>query len=465
ALGRGSGALTSGRNAERLADALCRMRGAALKLGQMLSMQDESVVPGPLSAALERARGAADAMPREQLGEALAAGLGADWRAKFAEFEDRPCAAASIGQVHRAWVRPEMLAEPELEKGPGQHSSAHAEPATSSSPPCAPPSVQVAVKVQYPGVAQSIQSDVDNLLRLVYVSKLLPRGMYVENMARVAKAELLAECDYGAEAAAQARMAALVAAHPKLRGRVSVPRPLLALSGPGVLTTTWAEGEPLDRAQALGREERDALGETLLRLTLAELFDWRFMQTDPNWGNFVYHSPSQTLHMLDFGAAREFSRDFVRRYLRMVAACARGDEAAILHWSLDMGFLTGEEAPEMLDAHARAAGVVGMPFAERHLESGYDFAEHGEKTKDVTRLGSVMLKHRLTPPPDESYSLHRRLSGAILACIKLRANVRACALFKQVCARHDPELVRLNQEGLREDVPRELYDTMMRHRA
>ncbi len=113
-------------------------------------------------------------------------------------------------------------------------------------------------------------------------------------------------------------------------------------------------------------------------------------------------------------------------YLEMVRACAERDAPGIVRHSTAMGFLTGDESKVMLDAHCEAAVVVGTPFA---FEGAYDFGSHGAMTKRVTELGAVMLKHRLTPPPDESYSLHRKLSGAFLACIKLRARVPARQLF------------------------------------
>jgi aarF domain-containing kinase len=96
-------------NAERLANALCRMRGAALKLGQMLSIQDENVLPPQFQAALERVRAGADVMPRRQLQQVLVSELGEDWETKVAEFDWQPMAAASIGQVRTTEGRPIAL--------------------------------------------------------------------------------------------------------------------------------------------------------------------------------------------------------------------------------------------------------------------------------------------------------------------------------------------------------------------
>lgn len=124
------------RNAEVLAAGLCRMRGAALKLGQMLSIQDETVIPPYLQTALDRVRAGADYMPRHQLERVLRTELGADWIKKFREFDFIPMAAASIGQVHRAIL---------------------------------PDGTPVALKIQYPGVANSIESDLNNLMTLMKV--------------------------------------------------------------------------------------------------------------------------------------------------------------------------------------------------------------------------------------------------------------------------------------------------------
>ena len=123
-------------NAERLAEALCRMRGAALKLGQMLSIQDETIMPPQFQAALERVRAGADVMPRRQLEKMLVSELGPDWRDRVAEFDDQPLAAASIGQVH----------------GARMHDGR-----------------RVVMKVQYPGVAKSIESDVGESIVLYVV--------------------------------------------------------------------------------------------------------------------------------------------------------------------------------------------------------------------------------------------------------------------------------------------------------
>lgn len=109
-------------------------------------------------------------------------------------------------------------------------------------------------------------------------------------------------------------------------------------------------------------------------------------------------------------------------------ACAEAEGDSVIEMSRRLGFLTGMESEVMMEAHVQAAFIVGLPFAKA---GGYDFRS-SNITHSISSLGATMLKHRLTPPPDEAYSLHRKLSGAFLACIKLGAVVPCRELLLQV---------------------------------
>ena len=400
--------LSNDANAQRLSDSLRRMRGAAMKLGQMLSIQDESIAPPALTNALAQVRRSAEAMPQHQLMQQLEDQWGKNWRDKI-ELEERPFAAASIGQVHRGRL-------------------AHDDDDDDTT------MANVAVKVQYPGVADSIESDLSNLTMLVKATGLSPPGLFLDNVIRVGREELKVECDYQREVANQKRFQTLVSSDPALvAGGIVVPKVFDELSTSRIIVTELVKGGTIDKVVDLDQDERNRIGRSIMRLTMLELFVWRFMQTDPNWGNFLYDVRTRKTYLIDFGAAREFDEEFVRGYLNIVIANANQDEKALMEESIRMGFLTGDENDIMMEAHKLSGFCLGEPFQSYEP---YDF-KSSKITSRISEHGAVFLKHRLTPPPEEVYTLHRKLAGAYNLCIKLGAKISCRDLLDEVQEYHD----------------------------
>lgn len=448
-----------------LASTLCRMRGAVLKLGQMLSIQDDNTVPASVSAMFQQVRDSAFAMPPHQLDQAMTEGMpplqladnsDVGWRQRFVGFQDEPLAAASIGQVHYA-VLPsscslalDRLSDLQTE-GEG---------------------VPVAVKVQYPGVAQSIDSDVANL-KMLMKWNFLPPGLFVGNILAELRQELKQECLYTLEAAKQKRYRSHLEADPVLSRMFYVPAVFDTFTSNTILTTEFVQGVPIDKVararastnQSLTAWERNLIGESLMRLTLTELFDWRFMQTDPNYSNFLIESTplpwsrsglgsikgagilpkAQELpfriNLLDFGAAREYDEGFVRDYLDVVEAAMKQDRRTIVEKSIALGFLTGKECKEMLEAHTESVLILGKPFRGNQKGGEFDFTLES-LPKQLQSLVPVMLKLRLRPPPTPVYSLHRRLSGTILLSTLLGSNYAAGELLLEISAKAREQLSR-----------------------
>jgi aarF domain-containing kinase len=356
--------LSNDANAQRLSNSLRRMRGAAMKLGQMLSIQDESIAPPALTNALAQVRKGAEAMPTHQLISQLDNEWVEGWKNEI-ELEERPFAAASIGQVHRGTLL--------------------------SARDCAPK--KVAVKVQYPGVADSIESDLANLSMLVKATGLAPPGLFLDNVIRVGREELKVECDYLREMENHKRFQQLISSDSILAAeKFVVPEVYEELCTKRILVTEYVRGGTIDKVVDLSQTERNRIGRAILRLTMLELFVWRFMQTDPNWGNFLYDVGTCTTYLIDFGAAREYDNEFVRGYLNIVIANANRDEASLMEESIRMGFLTGEENDTMLEAHKLSGFCLGEPFQSYEP---YDF-KASRITSRISEHGSVFLKHRLT---------------------------------------------------------------------
>jgi len=378
-------------NAERIVSTLCKVRGAALKLGQILSIQDNAILSPALSAIFDRVRESADFMPRWQLDQVMTGDLGPDWESRFQSFDPKPFAAASIGQVHMATLLD---------------------------------GTQVAVKVQYPGVAKSIDSDIRNLMTLLSVVAILPKGLFIENIALHMKLELAQECDYVREAECGGRMKDNLSVYREYY----VPTVYPDLCANQVLTTEYISGLTIDRCTELPQATRNYIAESILKLVFRELFLHRYMQTDPNWANFLYNPANNTIGLLDFGATREYSPGFVNTYFKIIDAAANMDKANLLKYSEEIGFLTGYESKLMKDAHVDSVMLLAVPF---HNDKEFDFGKQ-TITHEIQELSGIMLKHRLCPPPPEVYSLHRKLSGLFLLAGKLDARFNCYSIWRDI---------------------------------
>jgi len=388
-------ALLSGANAKRLATRLARLRGAAMKIGQLVSLQGEDVLPPEFAQALAMLRSQAAPMPPEQVRRVLGREYGKGWEERFSRFDWEPIAAASIGQVHRA---------------------------------VAANGRALALKIQYPGVARSIASDVDNVAVLLRLFNLLPLGLDVGGMAAEAKRQLAQEADYEAEGRFLERYAKLVAGEPGL----AVPRVHWDLTTQRIMAMDFMAGEPLEALASASQARRDAVGALLERLLFRELFEFRVMQTDPNFANYLWQPDTGRVVLLDFGATMRFPKEFVAKYARITRAVIAGDRDAVAQGAIDIGYAAAGDSPERIDAVVDVVFLVCEPLRHR---GRYDFPASDLPAR-VRDLGYDLAFRRglVRAPPPETIFLHRKLVGAFLLLARIRARVDARGLVTEVLA-------------------------------
>lgn len=371
-------------NAIRLGDELARLRGAAMKVGQLISMDAGHLMPPELSDVLGRLRSQGDTMPASQVQAVMADALGSEWQQHFREFDHRPIASASIGQVHRAIL---------------------------------PDGTRVAVKVQYPGVVRSIDSDVDNVATLLRWSRLLPQGLDIGPLLEEAKHQLHLEADYEQEAAFVRAFAENLAD----TSEFLVPDVYGDLTTRNVLTMRFLSGAPVERQTERPESVRNELVSSLLHLFLRELLEFRLVQTDPNFANYLYDHGSRKLVLLDFGATRMYSRATVDGYHRLLTGAIYSDRREIAAGAEAIGYFS-----TAIDPVQREAVITLFELATEPLraEGVYAFGQSDIAERIRTQgLQLSMEKDYWHAPPVDALFLHRKLAGLYLLARRLNARV------------------------------------------
>jgi predicted unusual protein kinase regulating ubiquinone biosynthesis (AarF/ABC1/UbiB family) len=371
-------------NAVRLADKLSRLRGAALKVGQLMSMEAGELLPPEFTAILARLREDAHFMPLGQLDELLETHWGQGWERRFRRFSFTPLAAASIGQVHEA----------QLHNGQ-----------------------RLAIKVQYPGIRRSIDSDVDNVATLLRMLPLLPAEASLDGLLTEAKRQLNEEADYRREAGHIRLFRRLLADEPDLL----LPDVVDELTTSDVLAMSFVPGLPVEGLADAEQALRDRVVGRLVELLLREFLEFGVVQTDPNFANFRFDPETQRIGLLDFGATRVYPPARRAQIRALMQAACGADVRGVEQAAMAAGYL--HEA----DPHPRRRAVAELFLlvAEPARQAGpYDFGQ-----TDLTarlRESSYALGFDLgywRPPPADMVFLHRKLAGCFLLCARLRARV------------------------------------------
>lgn len=377
-------------NARHLTERLSEMRGAAMKVGQLLSMEAGDYLPAELTDILARLRESASSMPREQVVNVLQNAWGKGWEDDFEQFSFTPLAAASIGQVHEARSKD------------GQH---------------------LAIKIQYPGIRDSIDSDVNNVAGLFKILRLVPKHYNITPLLEDAKLQLHQEADYLAEAGN-------IAEYQRYLGDdVNFELPVVdrSRSTAQVLSMSFVPGVPIETLVTGPDSVRNQIATRLLTLLLREVFEWGLVQTDANFSNYRYQPGQGRIGLLDFGATRHYPTNFIATLNQLMSTASRDDFAAIETYATELGYLRGDEAKLYRQGVCRMIYTVTEPVREKGI---FDFGRSDLSRRVAEQAISLRLHQRyMHLPSSDVLFLHRKFAGTYLLCARLRAQVDIGALI------------------------------------
>lgn len=347
------------RTAEQLFSVLGQLKGGAMKFGQSLSVFEAALpehLTGPYRAALTKLQEAAPPMPAATVHKVLAEELGPRWKRRFAEFDDQPAAAASIGQVHRATY----------------HNG-----------------TPVAVKVQYPGAGPALVSDLNQLSRIASLFRILQPGLDIKPLLTELRARVTEELDYQLEATAQKAMASAYAGDDE----IFVPKVLAGTSR--VLVTAWMDGTPLAEVISAGTEQqRDLAGLRMATLHFSGPARAGLLHADPHPGNFRMLDDGR-LGVIDFGAVARVPGGLPEPIGRLTRLALAGDADGVLSGLRDEGFV-----PDDLDVDAQRILDFLLPSLDPIAVDEFRF----------TRAWLRSEATRMSNPRSDAYQLGKKLN-------------------------------------------------------
>lgn len=388
-------------------DEISKLKGSVVKIGQMMALYGQYILPEEVTEALSKMEDQTIAMSwpgiekalREELGETLLNEL---------EIDPEPMAAASLGQVHRA----RRISD-------GQ---------------------ELCIKVQYPGVAKSIDGDFNAVIRLMSLAKLIDMTADMHAWLADIRTALHQEVDYIFEAEKTRE------AFQRLRedSRYIVPQVFADYSTARVLTTSCEPGVSVahETVQTLSLHRRNNLGKAMLDLFLRELFEWGDIQTDPNFGNYRIrlgeNGAQDKLVLLDFGAVRKFPSDFLKQFQGMIVGAQRGDEAQFTENAIAMNFMQSHFPASVLSNFAKLGVLVAEPLRKDHTETPrHALNAHGEYHWHESKLpkraaviaGKASLSTYFKLPPLDFMFMMRKLTGIYTFILVLKAEFNGYPLL------------------------------------
>ncbi|MCQ8896123.1 AarF/ABC1/UbiB kinase family protein [Limnobacter humi] len=395
--------------ARELADELGRLKGSVMKAGQMLSLYGQYFLPEEAVEVLASLQDNTPAVSWSFVEPQLIQALGHGVIQKL-HIERKPIAAASLGQAHKATV-----------KATGE---------------------TVVVKIQYPGVADAIDTDIRTLSRLIAATRMAPKALDLTPVFHELRDMLVRECDYVQEKAFTDTFSQQLATD----ARFIVPKVYPEFCAQRVLTTRYEPGYSVSspQVQALSQARRNKLAQAFVDLFVTEFFDWKLVQTDPHFGNYRIRIDPAGEHdqivTLDFGATRPFEPQFVDSYAKIVRGSLLRDRAEIAEGVLEIGLMDANTPQSVLEGFGDLTELIVEPFRKpfspgvpEHLYTpggAYCFGPSDLPARVGQTAALKMMSKHFKIPPQEIIFLHRRIGGVLVTLRTLRAELRLHELLK-----------------------------------
>lgn len=374
-------------SAEQMVKALGSLRGAAIKVGQLASFIDVDLLPPEYREIYQRELGklrtSAPPMSWSRVKAVLDDQFDEPLGKMFNDFEHEAAAAASIGQVHRA----------ELKDGR-----------------------TVAVKVQYPDIADALRADLQNAALFLRLGRMIAPGLDVKAVAEELKARVLEELDYELEAQNQRRFARAYREHPF----IVVPEVVTELSRERVLVTEWVDGAQFDEILEYPQEDRDRFGEIIYRFAFGSTYHLRQLNADAHPGNYMWMDDGRVA-FLDFGMTKRLTERQLKLQVAVIRSASAGDAEGLSIALQRLGFVTDRRRIEAEDLMSHVKAVGGWYLNGRKTRIDSKLVSRTIAAMSDPRSQYFNLIRRESLPADEL--LGRRMETGVLAVLgKLNAS-------------------------------------------
>ncbi|MEM7358080.1 MAG: AarF/ABC1/UbiB kinase family protein [Pseudomonadota bacterium] len=397
------------REATAFSQKLGELKGAYVKIGQMMALYGDHVLPREVTDALRQLENQTSPMHWEAVEPQIKAALGK--RFDQLAISEEAMAAASLSQVHRAKLN-----------RTGE---------------------ELCLKVQYPGIANTIESDFNAVLQMVKLARWVPAGSDFANWMEEIKAMLVDEVDYQREL----RMTDHIATKLQHDQRFLVPKTKPRISSRTVLAMQYLEGEVVthESIQNLSQRRRNDLAKSMLELFFKEVFEWGVMQTDPNFGNYRIQLKTSSeqpdkLVLLDFGAVRKLDPAFMQALQKTIVAAYRNDRQRVIEGATDLHCLQANQSQTVKESFADFCILLMEPFRKDKTQipeyalnnrRQYKWRE-SQLLKRVAKLGAKSIAlEGFQSPPREFALIARKLTGVFTFVTALGAELNAYKIIDQ----------------------------------